>query len=164
VLDLREFNFPSLKSRYFSTHKKSPSIASRTRERNLAQPPPFPTQLHLVSSAFLAHREFGYLTAFHSRSGALTMPQGQRMRQSLGEASTPGSARKKGRPSGKSVAADMGPKRAGKRLSAGGKGKGKRVSTGSAIERMYLCVPYRNTWMGAWDVDEREDRVLMMCV
>lgn len=49
------------------------------------------------------------------------------MRQSLGEASTPGSARKRGRPSGKNIAADMGPKKAGK-------GKGKRISTGSAIE------------------------------
>jgi hypothetical protein len=29
----------------------------------------------------------------------------------------------------------MGPKKAGKRLSTGGKGKGKRVSIGSAIER-----------------------------
>jgi histone H3-like centromeric protein A len=57
------------------------------------------------------------------------------MRQNLGEASTPGSARKRGRPGGKSVPVDMGPKKAGKRLSTGGKGKGKRVSTGSAIER-----------------------------
>ncbi|KAH8771221.1 histone-fold-containing protein [Hyaloscypha sp. PMI_1271] len=62
------------------------------------------------------------------------MSQAQRMRQNLGQASTPGSARKKGRPGGKSVPVDMGPKKAGKRLSTGGKQKGKRVSTGSAIE------------------------------
>ena len=66
------------------------------------------------------------------------MSQAQRMRQSLGEASTPGSARKRGRPSGKNVAADMGPKKAGK-------GKGKRISTGSAIERTYLNALNQNT-------------------
>jgi histone H3-like centromeric protein A len=52
------------------------------------------------------------------------MSQARRARLSLGEASTPGSARKRGRPSGKAVTATMAPKRAGK-----------RVSTGSAIER-----------------------------
>ncbi|KAH6715655.1 histone-fold-containing protein [Leptodontidium sp. 2 PMI_412] len=45
----------------------------------------------------------------------------QRMRLGAGEASTPGSARKKGRPSGagKTTPSSMGPKRAGKRVSSG---------------------------------------------
>ncbi len=73
------------------------------------------------------------------------MSQAQRLRQSLGEASTPGSTRKRGRPAGKSTPASMGPKKGGKRASTGGNrastgGKrastgGRRVITGSAIER-----------------------------
>jgi len=65
------------------------------------------------------------------------MSHAQRMRQSLGERSTPGSARKRGRPSGKTVPSPaMGPKKAQKRLSTGTAGKGKkRVSAASAIER-----------------------------
>ncbi|KAE9374859.1 histone-fold-containing protein [Stipitochalara longipes BDJ] len=65
------------------------------------------------------------------------MSQAQRLRQSLGEASTPGSARKRGRPSGKTVPspAIMGPKKAGKRLSTGATGKGKKRASGAgAIE------------------------------
>ncbi|KAN0103460.1 histone-fold-containing protein [Hyaloscypha variabilis] len=66
------------------------------------------------------------------------MSQAQRMRQHLGEASTPGSARKRGRPSGKSVpspALAMGPKKAGKRLSTGSASRGKKRTSGaSAIE------------------------------
>ena len=56
------------------------------------------------------------------------MSQAQRARLSLGNDSTPGSARKRGRPSGKSLQAGMG---VNKRASGGGK----RTSTGSRIER-----------------------------
>jgi len=59
------------------------------------------------------------------------MSHAQRMRKSLGEASTPGSARKRGRPTAKATLAAMGPKKGGKRASTGGK----RVSSGRAIER-----------------------------
>jgi hypothetical protein len=86
------------------------------------------------------------------------------MRQNLGQASTPGSARKKGRPGGKSVPVDMGPKKAGKRLSTGGKQKGKRVSTGSAIERE-LAPGYGDTRSegleGDWE-RERWNGMLML--
>jgi len=75
------------------------------------------------------------------------MSQAQRKRQSLGEASTPGSARKRGRPAGKTTLAGMGPKKGGKRASA----RGKRVSSGSAIERElgHIYTPNR-----IWQVDD----------
>ena len=71
------------------------------------------------------------------------------MRQNLGEASTPGSARKRGRPSGKTVPVSAGSKKAGKRVSGGGK----RVSSGSAIERE---LDLRAPSIGAVGVKERK--------
>ena len=90
------------------------------------------------------------------------MSQAQRMRQHLGEASTPGSARKRGRPSGKSVpspALAMGPKKAGKRLSTGSASRGKkRMSGASAIERE-LGLPLHGLRAGfwRWEGNGRED-------
>jgi hypothetical protein len=88
-------------------------------------PPPIYTPIARIRVAFLEESGGAAVKAFLGRSDAyFTMSQAQRARQSLGEASTPGSARKRGRPVGKTVTATMAPKRAGK-----------RVSTGSAIER-----------------------------
>jgi histone H3-like centromeric protein A len=82
------------------------------------------------------------------------MSQAQRARPSLGNDSTPGSARKRGRPSGKSVPAGMGAK---KRASIGGK----RASTGSRIEREHASICNRKRHATRVDDDEL---ALMLCL